>query len=227
MPQRHQVAHTTAILSGIISLCMHQQIFSRRFWFLHKTWLISSHNSVQNFWFLVMRILSTGGVKAQSLDYVRCVILRSSRMNFHFCLACFPRGHFLSLHFWWNPYVQLQQGLCQRETWGHTCSFKKNDPQLQISGSFWRSFMTPSFWTWGNIWAGNEPQNLHFDPQFFTSVYFRSHPQPCTLEPSATPELQAVVVTVRGPCEGLQHITHWFVFDYNFSLKIDLDYRRS
>ena len=29
------------------------------------------------------------------------------------------------------------------------------------------SFMTPSFWALGNPWAGNDPQSLQLDPQFF------------------------------------------------------------
>ena len=72
-------------------------------------------------------------------------------------------------------------------TWGHRCTFCKNDPQLWISGSCWGSFMTPSFWALGNSWASSDPQSLHFDPQFFISGCFRGHPRPLNLKPSATP----------------------------------------
>ena len=47
--------------------------------------------------------------------------------------------------------------------------------------------MTPSFWALENSWAGNDPKSLHFVPQFFISGYFRGHPRPLILRPSATP----------------------------------------
>ena len=72
-------------------------------------------------------------------------------------------------------------------TGGHGCTFCKNDLQFWISGIFWGTFMTPSFWALANSWAGNDPQSLHFDPQFFISSCFRGHPRPLILRPSATP----------------------------------------
>ena len=32
-----------------------------------------------------------------------------------------------------------------------------------------------------------DPPSLHFDPQFFISGWFRGHPRPLILKPSATP----------------------------------------